>query len=145
MKKIKSLLPILLIFIFHSCSNSKDKLIGEWHGVTDTGESTTIIMDENDHFFLVIGNYVIGGDNYLNLEGKPLECKYEIDYSKNPIWLDIISYEKSTSKEIYRLRGIVRFISENKIEIRLNNEGNRYNSFDPEDNKHTIIVDKRKL
>jgi hypothetical protein len=138
---IKSLPLILLIFVLHCCSNTYEKHIGEWKGESK-GEVGSLILDKTKHAVLVIGNEVIGGDDFVIQGDKQGVCKYEIDYSKNPIWLDIVIYEKGKSEELGRLKGIVRFLTDSKMEYRIGFEGKRFENFDPEDQENTIVLDK---
>jgi len=73
---------------------------------------------------------VLGGPFYKLNDGQPGTCKYEIDYSKNPIWLDVVVFPKGQNKEIGRMKGIVRFVSSNKMEWRINPGGERFTNFD---------------
>jgi hypothetical protein len=86
LKNIKSLLLISVILILQSCSNPNDQHIGEWK-TTDNGKTASLILDKSNHAILVQDNQVIGGKDF-ETNGIKRDCKYEIDYSKNPIWLD---------------------------------------------------------
>ena len=139
-KHIKTILLLALIFIFYNCSNPKERHIGEWKGV-DKGQTGSLILDKNNNAILVSGNQVIGGKDF-ELNGIKADCKYEIDYSKNPIWLDIVVYEQGNTQEKVRLKGIMRFVTDNKIEYRTDFTGNRFDSFDPKDKENTMVFDK---
>jgi hypothetical protein len=139
-KNIKSLLIIATIFILQSCSNPNERHIGEWKG-TDEGKTASLILDKSNHAVFVSDNQVLGGKDF-QMNGFKGECKYEIDYSKNPIWLDLVVYEQGKTQEKGRLKGIIRFITDNKIEYRINVTGDRFDSFDPEDKENTIVLDK---
>ena len=125
---------------FNGCSNAEEKHIGEWKGESE-GEMGSLVLDKTNHAVFVIGNKVLGGDNF-DIQGKKGKCKYEIDYSKNPIRLDIVIYEQDKTEEIARFKGIVRFITDNKIEYRLAFDGNRFENFDPDDKVNTIVLDR---
>ena len=84
MKKVimlKLIIFVLTITIF-SCSNTNQKHIGEWES-SNSGEKLNLILNEEDLAVMVVGNQVIGGDNY-EIEGYKTTLKYEIDYSKDP-------------------------------------------------------------
>ena len=132
-KNIKSLLIIATIFILQSCSTPNERHIGEWKA-TDKGKTVSLILDKSNYAVFVSENQVIGGKDF-QMDG--FECKYEIDYSKNPILLDLVIYEQGKTQEKGRLKGIIRFITDNKIEY-------RGLWVDPEDkeNKNTIVLDK---
>lgn len=133
------ILFIIPILLFQSWSYSNDKHIGEWKG----SEKSSLILDRNNHAILVFGNMVFGGENFM-IQGKKPVIKYEIDYSKNPIWLDIVLYEEGNPSELLRLRGIVRFLTDTKIEYRVDFDGGRFESFDPLDQLNTMVLDKVK-
>ena len=61
------------------------------------------------------------GGNDLEIDGHKAELKYEIDYSKSPIWLDLITvvYGKDGQIGEGRLKGIVKFLTDKKIEYRI--------------------------
>lgn len=143
MRQIKHLTKILLIvfiIILQNCSYITDKHIGEWKG-TDKGKTSSLILDENNHATLISENSVLGGEEF-EIEGIKATMKYEIDYSKKPIWLDLVFYEQGKPKEKGRMKGIVRFITNNKIEYRLAFSGDRYDNFDSDDKENTIVLDK---
>ena len=133
-KNIKSLLIIATIFILQSCSTPNERHIGEWKG-TDKGKTVSLILDKSNYAVFVSDNQVIGGKDF-QMDG--FECKYEIDYSKNPILLDLVVYEQGKTQEKGRLKGIIRFITDNKIEYR----GLWPTANDPEDKDITIVLDK---
>ena len=136
-----SLFVVSIAFIsFNGYSNAEEKHIGEWKGES-MGEVGSLVLDKTNNAVFFIGNEVMGGENFV-FHGKRGNCKYEIDYSKNPIWLDIVVYEQDKTEEIVRLKGIVRFITDNKIEYRLSFDGNRFDNFDPEDKENTIVLDR---
>lgn len=111
------LLSFILLFLL-SC-NQKQPHIGIWEKRENgrllifqfSADSTAQILDDSIP--------VLGGPGYLLNDGKPGICKYEIDYSKQPIWLDLVVYEKGQSFERGRIRGIVRFPSANRMEVRM--------------------------
>lgn len=139
-KNIKTLLLIAVVFILQNCSNPNQRHIGEWKG-TDKGKTASLILDKSNHAVLVQGNEVIGGKEF-EMNGVKGECKYEIDYSKDPIWLDLVVYEQGKTQEKVRLKGIIRFITDTKIEYRLGFTGERFDKFDPDDKESTIVLDK---
>src|ERR1035437_3911595 len=100
-KNIKSLLLIAAIFILQSCSNTNKRHIGEWKGTDNAGKLTSLILDKSNHAVFVQDNQVIGGKEF-EMNGIKGECKYEIDYSKNPIWLDLVVYEQGKTQEKIR-------------------------------------------
>jgi hypothetical protein len=140
-KPFQFFLLFAVIFILESCSNPNERHFGEWKGTDNSGKSASLILDKSNHAVLVQENQVIGG-NEFEINGIKGECKYEIDYTKNPIWLDLVIYEQGKAQEIGRLKGIIRFITEDKIEYRVNFDGERFDKFDSDDKEHTIVLDK---
>ena len=61
------------------------------------------------------------GGNDLEIDGHKAELKCEIDYSKSAIWLDLITvvYGKDGQIGEGRLKGIVKFLTDKKIEYRI--------------------------
>lgn len=141
-RTFKAILLLSITVILFSCSNEKQRHIGEWKG-TDKGQTGTLILDKTNHAVMVVGNRVIGG-NEFEIDSTKLECKYEIDYSKDPIWLDIIIAEKG-KPEKGRLKGIIRFITNDKIEYRRNiGAGDRFDNFDTMDKENTLVMERVK-
>jgi hypothetical protein len=116
------LLAASLLVIITGCNTpsakTTDKIIGEWKGM-DKGMQVSFIFDKSNNAKFIQGNNVIGGGEFVK-NGKKLELKYEIDYSNKPIWLDLVVYEKGANVEMGRKKGIVRFLSDNKIEYIIN-------------------------
>lgn len=140
-KKIELYL-IIAFFMMLGCLNPNNGHIGEWKGVDDEGNEINLVLDKDGYTFLMQGNQVIGGKDF-EVKGVRAECRYKIDYSKKPVWLDIVFYEQHKNKEKGRFKGIVRFITENKIEYRVDFDGGeRFDKFDMEDESNTIVLEK---
>ena len=138
---LKSIILIIAVLSLQNCSNSNEKHIGEWKGKNSEGEIISLILDKTNNATFVYGNEVMGGDNFA-IDGIKLILKYEVDCSKSPIWLDLVIYEQEKNEEIGRFKGIVRFITDTKIEYRVNfDDDNRYENFDSEA-EGTIIFEK---
>lgn len=144
----KQFLAIFLLLISStiiSCNhtNQNTKLhLGEWKipDKADKKGGGSVVLDENNYITPIFDDDVDKKDYY----NSKLQFKYEIDYSKNPIWIDIIFYEKGTNVEKNRVKGIVKFITDNKAECRfsdfLKNDTDRPTEFDQE----TVVFDKIK-
>ena len=75
-----------------------------------------------------------------------LEGHYKIDYSKNPIRLDIFGLDKKSKKEIKRLKCIIEFINDNQMKLRINfSDTARFETFDENDGTNTIMLNKIRL
>lgn len=141
---IKTVIFAIAVFIFNSFSNPSERHIGEWKGTDNSGKTASLVLDENKDVTMIIHNQVFGGKNF-QMNGKKGEVKFEIDYSKNPTSIDFVAYvedngELKEKKE--RLKGILRFITDNKMELRLSFTGKRFTNFDPEDKLNTIVLER---
>jgi hypothetical protein len=139
---LKSLLLIIAIGILQSCSNTNQRHIGEWKGIDNkVNQPVSLVLDKSNHAVFVEGNQVLGGKDFV-INGVKAECKYEIDYSKSPIWLDLLIYEQGKTEAKTRIKGIVQFITDNKMQYRFNISGDRFEKFDPEDQQYTMVLEK---
>jgi hypothetical protein len=143
LNKISEIIVVATIISLVNCSSENNRHIGEWKGTDNTGKTVILILNKTNHAVLVLDNQVLGGEEF-EINGIKAECKYEIDYSKNPIWLDLVALEKGKAQEKGRFKGIVKFITDHKIEYRVNFSGERFDKFDPEDKENTIVLDKTK-
>lgn len=141
-KMIKHVLILAFIIVLMGCSNSDQKHIGEWTGSDKEGKGS-LILDKGNSAIFVFGNQVLGGDNF-EINGVKATLNYEIDYSKDPIWLDLVIYAEGQNQEMARLKGIIRFLTNTKMEYRLNfnPSADRFTKFSNEDNNNTIVLDK---
>ena len=138
---MKSIILFIAVLSLQSFSSFNEKHIGVWTG-EHNGDVGTLILYKNNDAVLIIDDEVFGGDNFVSENGIKFECKYEIDYSKNPVWLDIVIYIQETKKEVGRMKGIIRFLSDTKMEYRIGFDGTRYKDFDPGDEEDTMILYK---
>lgn len=141
MRKATLISLTFAIALMFSCSTKTEKHIGEWKGTDNNGTTTILTLDKTSHATLKSNNEMIGGDNF-EISGMKVECKYEMDYTKNPMWLDIVLIDIAQKQEKGRLKGIVKFITDTKMELRLNTEGNRFDSFDAKDKTNTMLFEK---
>ena len=141
-KIIKHTLILSLTIVLFGCLSSNNKHIGEWIG-TDKSEIGSLILNEGNSAVFVLDNQVLGGDGF-EMNGIKSYLKYEIDYSKEPIWLDLVLYEEGQKEEKVRLKGIIRFITENKMQYRANFDpsADRFIIFDYEDKVNTVMLNK---
>ncbi|HEY5123832.1 MAG TPA: hypothetical protein VIK14_08875, partial [Ignavibacteria bacterium] len=129
-------------FSLIGCSSQNNRHIGEWRG-TDKGKTGSLILDKTGHAIFVMDNQVFGGNNF-EINGVKAELRYEIDYAKEPIWLDLVAFEKGIDAEKGRMKGIIRFLTDTKIEYRLQFDlsAERFKLFDSEDKENTIVLNK---
>lgn len=128
-----------------SCTeiNTNQKHIGEWIGY-DKGKKVSLLLNDDNTTALVHGNQVIGGDNQ-DCDGIKCSLRYEIDYSKDPIQLDIFMYNESESiRSDFSMRCIIRFLSTTKMELRANFDPStdRFTYFDYNDIENTCVFEK---
>jgi len=137
-----SIILLLTVFIL-SCatppqqqiSDVKNKLIGEWSSVDQSGKQGSFIFYKDGNADMVI-------------EGKPMEDEnikliYFFDSSKEPMELDLI-YVDNFNNEWVLMRGIVQFLTDNKIKIRSFFNDNRPEGFLAKDDNNTLILLKSK-
>lgn len=134
--------PLLLILVAVTAfSFPPGKHIGTWKGTDSNDKIGTLVLDSSGYATMTIDNETFGGMDF-EMKGDRAECKYEIDYSKTPIWLDMVMYNKENHQEMRRLNGIVKFITDNKIIYRISFGGGRYDKFDPNDKDDTIVLER---
>jgi len=120
-----------------SINHKKFDLIGEWFGTDNFGTKVKLLLDNDGFVSLKIDDQNLYGRNVGGLGSNT----YRIDYSKSPIWLDMIQKDNN-GNEVGRMLSIVEFINENKIRWRISYEsGVRPEKFIPNDN-NTIIMTK---
>ncbi|MFI5140232.1 MAG: hypothetical protein ACHQIM_20605 [Sphingobacteriales bacterium] len=143
--KISSLQVFFLFgILLVSFINPNDRHIGTWEGTDDSAQSGQMILDKTNHCVFIIGEEKLGGEEF-EIDGIKAECRYEIDYSKTPVWLDIIFISKADKVEKGRLKAIIRFISDDKMEMRMNPESNeRYTKFDASDKENSMMFKRVK-
>lgn len=139
-KTINSIVVLSTLFLFSSFTGIETH-IGEWKGKDSKGTQGVMILEKSNHAIFKVRDRILGGENF-EINGTRAECKYEIDYTKNPIWLDIIILDKSKKIELGRLKGIVKFISDTKMLYRTDFEGGRYTEFDASDKNDTMLFEK---
>ena len=125
MRRCLNLIAILLLtaISFGSCISERQtipskqisaqkNIIGEWEGIDDTGKKARMIFDKDGYAKMVRDAEVAGGPG---ISGEP-GLRYQIDYSKDPIALDLIRIDGS-GNELDRMPIKVKFISADRIEF----------------------------
>jgi hypothetical protein len=142
MKKTTNRLIFYLsvILTLGACSGPSSKLVGEWKGNDNRGKKNVVIFKNDNIAEWISENTILGGEHF-EIEGEKAELKYEVDYSKDPIWLDLVIYRNGIPLEDKRIKGIVRFPSDTRMEWRIGME-NRYITFDSRDMNSTMLLDK---
>ncbi|HOJ63868.1 MAG TPA: hypothetical protein PLE45_05555 [Spirochaetota bacterium] len=133
MKKI-IILKVLLIFLLINCISISNVISpsrrheGKWKGILPDKREIMLILDKNGYAKLYLDK------NLVLLNNSPNEIYYAIDYTKEPISLDIIFYSEKQSDVI---KCIIDFLSETMVRFATNFNHVRPDKFD--DNNTTIL------
>jgi hypothetical protein len=118
---------LALSFLLIQCGRTKQtQHIGEWSGVDSTGAVGNFVFEKNGTGKMTVG------DTFAT-------CKYEIDYSKRPIWLGVILTQNG--QEV-RIKMIVEFLDRNTMRLRTFFDESRPIEFLEKDPKHTIVLSR---
>lgn len=139
-------ISIVIFSLFSSCATTPKKeekkientIIGRWEGVDRTGKMGAFEFFNNGNVLLVIDGRPLGGPD-TNGSGS---LKYTVDYSKDPIELDIIGADPNGAVS-GKILMIVRFLSTDKIKIRTFFNDIRPENFDNETIDDTILLDRK--
>ena len=130
------------VLLFIGCKSDNDKIIGEWSGMSSGNNPHAIILtfDKTNHAIITIGSAEIG-NGAIKYKGRKVELTYKIDYSKVPFAVDYtMVVDGNPNKESFA-KGIFRFITENKMEIRLwLGDEHKYTAFDSNDKENQIVL-----
>ncbi|HNW28952.1 MAG TPA: hypothetical protein PKN50_10780 [Spirochaetota bacterium] len=113
-------------------------LVGKWEGVDRTGKPGAFHFFEDGSVILVIDGKPLGGPDSSGIG----RLRYNADYTKDPIELDIIGID-SNGVERGKILMIVKFISPDKIKIRTHFNDARPQNFDEETIDDTILLDRK--
>lgn len=110
--RLRLLITLWLVLFLASCTKSPDELlIGEWSGSDPTGKSDVFIFFEDGSAKVIHKNTVIDGSS---IGGK---VTWRLDDSHDPMFLDLVASNSSGELEV--LPAIIRFLGENKIQLRI--------------------------
>ena len=90
LKQLSGKFIVISLICLTACTNKNEQHIVEWKGTDESGQTASLVFDKTNHAIFVIGNTVLGGKEFQIDGGIKGEVKYEIDYTKDPIWLDIV-------------------------------------------------------
>ena len=131
----KYLLPVILLAIAIlpiSCGN-RDQTppyyqphIGLWEDTGAADKKTVIVFRED-------------GTGNIAFDYQGSDFKYVIDYSKKPVWLDLIY---SREGKPYRAKMIIQFLDNNQLKWRTFFNDKRPTEFTPKDPDSTIILNR---
>lgn len=148
-KIINTVVVFIIAFIFSSCSSEPGSILGSWQEHDDiTDQYTIMTFDKNNYLYIDNNGEVIGGKEFSVVENGVetfMKLTYEVDYSKDPHWLDLLmhiydvkpedpTYEFS-SEEIKIVedllksledgllaKGIFEFTDEGKLKVQINTD-----------------------
>jgi hypothetical protein len=125
------------------CTKSPEaKLVGEWKGTSDSGDSATMIFNRDHTFRMVMGNFVVDGQTY----GAGVELKWHVDATHDPIWLDVIANDQSGQRPATIALGIIRFVNDRTLQLRMltwkmaSDKFERPTNFSSDDKNQLVLV-----
>lgn len=102
-KVINSVLVFIIALIFSSCSTETGSILGTWQNYDEiTAEYSTMTFDKNNYLYMDNNGEVIGGKEFSVIENEIetfMSMTYEVDYSKNPHWLDLVMHINDVKPE----------------------------------------------
>ncbi|MFH1349512.1 MAG: hypothetical protein ABII26_01120 [Pseudomonadota bacterium] len=125
-----SALLLALSLLLNSCEGkgqtrySRQPHLGVWEDVGFEGRKATLVFKEN-------------GTGTLLFDFQLYDFRYIIDYSKKPVWLDLIYTREGMP---YRAKVIVKFLDLNRLKWRTFFGSTRPTEFIPEDDKYTVLL-----
>lgn len=98
--------------------------MGQWSGVDRTGTKGIFVFRED-------------GTGSLQLDTERYDFRYVVDYSKEPVWLDLMYTREGKP---FRAKTIIQFVGENQLELRTFFDEDRPTQFFDKDLKNTMIL-----
>lgn len=130
---LSKLIAILFSFFFiQAPSQSKitDKLIGTWEGIDSAEERGSIIIKNNNILMLVLS------------PTETIECKYQIDTTKSPMWFDIIIEEEGG--EVSTMKSLVLFVNNDTIKWEVFFDRERTPNFTADTSQDIVLLHRIK-
>lgn len=144
MRKFSRIIAIAILTlstVLLGCSKKKS-IVGEWKGTDNSGRTMSLVFDKDHSVMMKSNGETMGGKDYM-VNGHKLEIKYEIDETKDPMWLDLVFYEDGKKSEGNSAKGIFKYLSDNKIELRSGfAKPDRFDKFDETDKDNTMILER---
>lgn len=139
MKKFLILFLIVPLFSM-ATENIELKLIGKWTAKKD-GDIIRLDFDPEGFVYFEINDQILGGREFVAVDGEKGSLTYEIKNETSPIHIDLIM-TKLESKEEKRGLCIAEFISNDSLNFMFGvEEGKRPSEFDSE---NSIILTRVK-
>lgn len=114
-KLVLSLFVLSYLGCFAQANNSKE--IGMWVAERRGTYDSLLFNDKGFLTFYYQGN-VFGGETF-EYKGEKINALYIIDYTKTPNWIDINIVDLDSNKLIENAKGIIEFLSDDKMMIRI--------------------------
>lgn len=137
MKKIALFLAMFLVLTSFTASEVVNgfNLVGKWTGTEENNAKGSFIFDEFGYATMFMNGAQLGGKNF-EFEGKKASLKYVIDQSVNPITLDFIVTEPTSSRKL-KIMFLIKIINNNTIVIASEDDNKRPSKF-TKDNSMTF-------
>jgi len=126
--------------IMTSYKMSYDKHIGTWEGIDDKGNKGLLTLEDDSVFLFTLILTDILSNDVVQEKHRKVSGKYLIDYDRDPISVELILENKNQGKEISKITGTIRFIGDNRMELRVSLADERREESDPLND--TIVLDK---
>lgn len=112
--------------------NLHNKIIGEWHGTDETGDSASYVFRENGEVKWIYGNVV------MDTETLGTNFSWRLDTNTDPMQLDFVRGPSDEDGMV--TPAIIRFVTDNKIQIRMSEDlTSRPIGFSPSDVEGQIV------
>lgn len=113
----------------------EERLVGEWSGKDNTGQIASFIFREDGVVIMVMDNFAIGDED----KGK---CLWKINSEHDPIHLDFVLVNHETKEELV-IPGIIRFLTDDKIQFCPGRDSERSISFFDAGEENTLILNRQ--
>ena len=111
----------------------EERLVGEWSG--SNAANCSFIFREDGVVIMVRDSFVISGEDKR-------KCLWEIDTKYDPIHLDFILVKHEAKEELV-IQAIIRFLTDDKIQICSSRDSERPSSFFDAGEENTLILNRQ--
>lgn len=138
------LTPLLLILLLTTpltgySASAQEMIVGSWQGVDSRGMSGGFTFHRDGTLLMVVGEEELGGSD------SPVATEWQLNADEEPMHLDITYLEAASKRELDTAAMIVRFIGDDKIQLRRpDDEGNRAKAFSEVDDDYQVTMTKGK-
>jgi len=130
---MKSLIIVPMLFVISICSfaqkNSVNDLIGKWENTDAKGNKGGLEFRDESNAVMLTAN------------GVTHTCKYTIDFTKDPIWFDIIVYLADGSQKT--MTGLLEIIDHSTLKWKLSKNNKRFGNFVKNDGEDFILLHRK--